>query len=165
MSKQIYDPAWERYGFDQRDEFLKTIGFMSYPDYLASDLWGDIRNRLCALDCRPGFPVTYCTICSSRVGLCWHHVHYAPSVMVGNFHIGRHASRSDGGILKQEPVIRLCNECHMNIHHKDGKWIPSIVDINRRMTIVSDFVRSEFLSIEEFEKHLGDECVQYGFSS
>lgn len=72
----------------------KALGFKSYKDYLASDMWKDKKKLMLSL-----YPS--CQKCDSNIGLNVHHKNY---YSVGN----------EG----QEDLIVLCFKCHEEEHGK-----------------------------------------------
>ena len=98
----------EHFGsFEQRDKDLRTLGFASYSEYLASDLWAWIRTRRTA-----GQAKDECRWCHSTTGLVWHHRVYWPPVLAGSWSNAR------------QYVVRVCSECHHRIHKHGGEWLP-----------------------------------------
>jgi len=85
-----------------RNTRLPFIGYLNYQDYLASDEWVAIRNRVLTRN-----PV--CACCdnpSSQV----HHHSYDNSVLMG---------------LVDELLIPICRTCHESIElHEDGQKRP-----------------------------------------
>lgn len=73
-----------------RDVFLYSLGFDSYKEYLASDLWKSIRERVYAKRGRQ------CTLCW-RVARYLHHQSYAPAVLLGE---------------DINPILPICYICH-----------------------------------------------------
>lgn len=102
--------------FTAKDDFVKAIGFASYADYLTSDLWAWIRNSLMQSEA-----ASYCRVCESATGLCWHHRDYSIAILAGNF-----TSSSD-------VVVRLCNDCHKAIHVEESNFINDLRIVDLRL--------------------------------
>lgn len=125
--------------FQERDEFLRLIGFSSYEEYLQSALWEWIRTQL-ALG-----GMDKCAACNSRVGLVWHHRNYDPATLVGN--LGIAFSEADvkqlirGAEYNQIPpamllsgIVRLCTPCHHAVHFTDkGDYVDSLDAVDARL--------------------------------
>lgn len=69
-----------------------------YNDYMASDMWQDIRERVFRRD------EYKCRKCGTAKNLCVHHITYE--------HLGYE---------KGADLITLCKECHKKVHEKDLK--------------------------------------------
>ena len=84
--------------YQQRDDVLKTIGFASYREYLASPLWQSIRRRLFAV----------CKICPcGNEATEFHHRTYKKRYLLGR-----------GKIHKF--ITPICRDCHQRIEF-DGE--------------------------------------------
>ena len=103
--------------FAERDKNLRLLGFGSYDQYLASDLWDWIKSQL------QKTANGYCWCCRASMGLQWHHRNYDLPTLAGNF--------SDGMFS----VIQLCQKCHMTIHCEDGVWF-SMDRVEERMSVL-----------------------------
>lgn len=107
--------------FQERDDALAQLGFASYSDYLASDLWQWVRGLL--KDKRE------CQACKCTTGLAWHHRDYSIPILVGNF--------------CDDSIVRLCNKCHNAIHQEDGHWF-DMEEVDRRfIQLTKDFNRCD----------------------
>lgn len=88
----------------KRNKTLRLLGFASYADYLASDLWKQIRLKVLRRD------NWRCCACGQRA---WevHHRHYKPEAMLGD---------------NLNPLHSICPQCHRHIEvYPDGskvKW-------------------------------------------
>ena len=80
-----------------RNEVLKKIGFMSYAEYLESQLWKVIREAKLAVD--PG-----CEICGVPAQAI-HHISYKYSALVGK---------------NRRALVSICNDCHNKIEFTEG---------------------------------------------
>lgn len=88
--------------YDERDRFIRDIGFSSYRDYLASDLWRSIRARVYAAKGRK------CVLCPQDASQL-HHDRY-------------HANDLLGKTL--EFIHPLCEMCHKRIEFdEDGRKV------------------------------------------
>jgi hypothetical protein len=83
--------------YEVRSESLKQLGFESYADYLKSDLWRGIRQRVLDRD------ENHCWCCPKKARQV-HHKSYALAVMEGK---------------DLEPLISICRGCHKHIEFKD----------------------------------------------
>lgn len=116
-NRQVNEPetASQISVFSERDRTLQSIGFMSYADYLQSDLWDWLKTTL-----REDPTSKQCWCCKSPTGLVWHHRNYGIAVLIGNF-------------SNSPPVIiRLCSECHKAIHSDENQWFDMEI-VERRM--------------------------------
>lgn len=86
--------------FDKREraDSLRRLGFVSYKQYLASDLWKSIRQRV--LD-RDGGKCVRCQKPAKTV----HHPHYSYDVMRGE---------------RIEALTSACGGCHESCGHSGG---------------------------------------------
>lgn len=135
--------------FAERDAILKLIGFESYEQYLASDLWHWIRcSVLRSIDDK-------CECCLTTSGLCLHHRDYSLPVLCGNF----------SNVHRK--IVRVCNECHLAIHSDGKQWFDMQITDERFQVLVGraplvsrgGFDRSELpVSVEKSEF---DEWVRY----
>lgn len=79
--------------YQQRNALLREMGYPTYADYLASDLWQTIRRRVLAAH-------RYnCGLCSGRA-VQVHHIRYTREAILGQ------------GITHFVPVCRSCHERH-----------------------------------------------------
>lgn len=108
--------------FKARDEYLKLFKFSSYEEYLASDLWAWIRERLMA-----SAGAAKCRCCKSTTGLVWHHTSYEPHVLVGNFSVS------------EEAVVRVCSRCHSLIHFDSSGALVTLEQSRQRLQAMHDY--------------------------
>lgn len=83
----------------QRDEVLRTLGYASYDDYLAGDLWKSLRRRVFERD------HYLCRLCD-RGGYVVYYLSYSMKVLGGH----------DLGCL-----TTLCHKCHDVVEFSGGK--------------------------------------------
>lgn len=101
--------------YTQRSKTLVEIGFNSYPEYLASDLWRSIRASILHRDNRK------CRMCSKQATEV-HHASYAKDVMLGENH----------GLLAS-----VCNDCHCVIERNSDGTKTLLTEANRRFGILA----------------------------
>lgn len=103
-------PSWypgldpSRAGYLARNAMLRDLGFGSYLDYLASDLWARIRRSFLPRNAR-------CAICRVRSASQVHHFDYTPQNLAG---------------IDQHLMAPVCGACHHQIEfHDDGskRWL------------------------------------------
>lgn len=80
--------------YGDRNSLLVTLGFLTYQDYLSSDLWLSILKRCFRLK------GTVCTLCKRKKASVVHHVAYSKKVLLG---------------LDMKPLFPLCQGCHVKI--------------------------------------------------
>jgi hypothetical protein len=87
--------------YDQRDEILREIGFASYAEYLASDLWKSIYGRVMTRTRR------VCMRCG-RGARHVHHTKYTRENLLGH---------------DRRTLWPVCTRCHRFFHNslKDGQ--------------------------------------------
>jgi hypothetical protein len=85
---------WDDYKV--RAEVVIELGFSSYQDYLASELWSGIRNAVMDRDCKT------CGICR-RPATHVHHLRYTKTVLLG---------------LNLDQLVCLCARCHKRLEFK-----------------------------------------------
>ena len=86
--------------YNQRNELLVNLGFLSYVDYLSSELWAEIRNAILVRD------DGRCRVCKNRASVV-HHIDYSEETMRGDLFDG---------------LVAVCHGCHEKIEFdKDGK--------------------------------------------
>lgn len=94
--------------YAKRARALKRIGFASYADYLASDLWKKVREiifRLKGKICRCGRPATQL-----------HHQHYAKCDLTGK---------------RTKHIHPICGNCHTDIEFAmDGTKL-DLIEVRR----------------------------------
>lgn len=85
--------------YSERDRFLRSIGYLSYREYLASLLWQSIRSTASK------FLGKVCRLCGA-VATCVHHMYYTESILLGRSYKG---------------LTPLCDSCHRNVEfYSDG---------------------------------------------
>lgn len=98
-----------------RNELLKELGYPTYKDYLASDLWQKIRRRVLG---RYRHKCQSCGKLATEV----HHKHYSRKVLTGQHIIGLKA---------------ICSACHREIEFENGEKV-DVVTANRRMRAIGE---------------------------
>lgn len=93
--------------YANRDAILRAIGFASYPDYLASPLWSEIRTRI--LDRDEGL----CRLCNAPA-VSVHHITYRKDVLIGK---------------NDSQLASICRGCHKSIEFDLGKKLTSTTKI------------------------------------
>lgn len=96
--------------YQTRTENLKKLGFDSYKEYLASDLWRTIRQSVMDRD-------KCCRTCR-KPAYTAHHVTYSLEVLKGED-------------LSQ--LISTCKGCHYDCEFEDGKKLVSTTKIAKRL--------------------------------
>lgn len=94
-----------------RNLTLSEMGFASYADYLASDLWQQIRRQVLMK-----YPLCY--ICSQNTATVVHHMTYHKTVL--------DATRLSG-------LISLCRDCNHRIEFGAKGHKRSLKQANRRL--------------------------------
>jgi|3_EtaG_2_1085321.scaffolds.fasta_scaffold22079_5 hypothetical protein len=85
--------------YHERDDLLRELGYPSYQDYLASDLWQSIRSKV--LNKAKG----KCSICRRRAFQV-HHTEYSRECLEGN---------------QPKSLYAICGRCHEDIEFdRDG---------------------------------------------
>lgn len=87
--------------YESRDYYLQLIGFNSYRDYLASDLWKKVRQKVFAIKGRK------CHLCGAEATALHHHRYYLNELL------GRRR-----GLKFIDPI---CGECHESIEFDGGR--------------------------------------------
>lgn len=98
--------------YEQRDYLLKTIGFNSYAEYLASDLWKAIRSKVLSRDRKK------CLVCQERATEV-HHTDYELRTLKG---------------LNNECLKSICSICHTWIEFDNGSKV-SLREANSRISL------------------------------
>lgn len=111
-ARQQLDPCRgaEPRTYAERDSVLRSMGFKSYPAYLASELWSSIRARVIDRDLK-------CRICNGKGSSC-HHVSYSKDALNGD---------------DIDFIIYTCKSCHKHIEFRGERKRPFIQ--SRRITI------------------------------
>jgi hypothetical protein len=147
----------EDHPFAARDMFLRLMGFASYDAYLKSDLWASIVGRLSELKL-----AKECSRCGARYGLVWHHRRYTLDVLAGNFPVfdgeklhNPNPYRSEDELKAiNNPVVRICSNCHEFIHFASGKWIADLSRVDHRLRHGSD--DSRYAEFDKFAEGGGE---------
>lgn len=82
------------YQYGSRNEVLLALGYSSYEDYLGSELWAGIRERVLTRDGHK------CRLCDKRAATCIHHIDYSRETMLGE---------------KIDLMYSLCYGCHQRL--------------------------------------------------
>lgn len=109
MARRKRDRGGKTYG--ARDVNLRTIGFASYADYLASPLWQAIRARFIG----KGRQCLRCGRPATEV----HHKRYSVDVLRG-------ASSGAG-------LIAVCHECHKRCEFREDGSKVTLKEANSRL--------------------------------
>jgi 5-methylcytosine-specific restriction endonuclease McrA len=103
-----YDRGESVNTYYHRDELLKKLGYQSYAQYLTSELWKQIREKVLQEKGQT------CTLCSSKATVI-HHNSYCEKALTGEY-------------LTQ--MFPLCFKCHHIIEHtSDGKKRTRFLDV------------------------------------
>ena len=88
-------------GYKERNEILAELGFLSYQDYLDSELWKVIRKHILDRD------YYYCRgkLCNQRTNVV-HHFTYNRPTLLG---------------LSPYTLITLCRDCHKKVEYANGE--------------------------------------------
>ena len=81
--------------YEKRDEFLTTLNYENYNEYLSSPLWKRIRADVAS-------QTPYCQCCGSIKGLRVHHSQYTLENLKGESH---------------KYLLVVCKECHSRLHN------------------------------------------------
>ena len=96
--------------YDRRNAILAEMGFVSYKEYLASDLWKKIRRTvLCDGNA--------CLVCGKRANQV-HHTKYTLANLSGE---------------SLEGMVPICRECHQNIEFNRKQQKVSLFNANRKL--------------------------------
>lgn len=131
--------------YQQRDAVLRTMGFSSYAEYLASPLWRSIRARL--------FKVCDQCPCGKKAEQA-HHRTYKRRYLEGR-----------GKIHKF--ITPICGECHEEIEFEGGEklslgWANSKLDAIRDEAESRGIILPRATRIKRKSKKLGDNSSQNG---
>lgn len=85
-------------GYHSRNSYLKNMGFASYQDYLASDIWKGIREQVYATK------GSLCFTCSGAATVL-HHLRYSREDLLGE---------------TLENIVPLCRTCHHEFEFSAG---------------------------------------------
>lgn len=99
------------HGYKRRDESLAILRFESYQEYLQSELWASIRQRVLRLT------KGNCRCCRIQRATQIHHRHYSISVMSGE---------------DIKSLIPLCAACHRYAEFDDGNKV-GLATANKRL--------------------------------
>lgn len=121
--------------YKQRDEVLKSIGFSSYKEYLASSLWKSIRARVLRefSTCQCGKPATQV-----------HHRSYKKRYLLGKGKLR----------LAMKPI---CYDCHKQIEF-DGDRKTSLGRANAKFAEIARAARENGVAIPS--KHFAKQRTQ-----
>lgn len=114
MSVTIHDPEIEK-----RDRAIKRIGLPSYSDYLKSELWRSIKERVYRKKGR------LCVLCGKKAS-CVHHNLYGYKTLCG---------------LNLKPLHPLCLDCHQGLHYTGKQYVPLKVARARFWSIMEGSAR------------------------
>lgn len=98
LSRQDQQNFQREYG--KRARILEGLGFDSYADYLASDLWKSIRGRVLARS-------RQCRVCRRRASHV-HHERYTRAVLLGE---------------TLQFLVPLCGRCHHDIEFRSSDHV------------------------------------------
>jgi len=120
--------------YKQRDEVLKSIGFSSYKEYLASNLWKSIRARVLRefSTCQCGKPATQV-----------HHRSYKKRYLLGRGKLR----------LAMKPI---CEDCHKQIEF-DGDQKTSLGRANAKLADIAKAAKESGVVIPA--KHFAKQSV------
>lgn len=97
--------------YKERNLILRGIGFASYADYLASDLWKGIRRRVLALHGK-------CSRCRKKASRV-HHTAYDYDTMAG---------------INLTKLRAVCNHCHEQAEFKENGQKSTLQEANVRLS-------------------------------
>jgi hypothetical protein len=95
--------------YEYRDKVLLRMGFASYREYLNSDLWQSIRDRVLSENKK-------CRCCKVNDSQCVHHHDYKQHTLKGKTLRG---------------LVALCNECHVEIEYRGKRKLTDQQEIYR----------------------------------
>jgi hypothetical protein len=111
---------------------LKHLGFQSYQEYLQSDLWKSIRERVLVRDNR------ICKACNAQANTV-HHLIYNFKVLSGEF---------------DDALVALCIDCHKRIEFDRNDKKRDLKHANQVLKSLLGNKRKRFLSAREIESQL-----------
>lgn len=121
--KKRWANGYDMANYHERDSLLRSFGFASYSDYLASDMWRQIRS-----DMLQRYP---------RCVLCWsppevvHHIRYNAGALLG---------------LERSSLVCLCNQCHETIEIDPDGNKRGLEDANSELfRLANDLGRTSFV--------------------
>ena len=97
--------------YRERNELLRSMGYPSYTDYLASDLWKRIRRKVFAR-------TTACEVCGTQKATQVHHRSYIRPVLTGH---------------RLDLLVACCRTCHETCEF-DGTRKAGMSETNTRMS-------------------------------
>lgn len=97
--------------YTERNQILKSLGFVSYAEYLQSDLWSKIRARVLSA---AGHRCHGCKGHANEV----HHRSYCLEVLVGR---------------NLAPLVAICRKCHKQIEFDQQSNKTSLAHANGRL--------------------------------
>lgn len=86
--------------YARRNRVLAKIGFSGYKEYLASDLWASIKERVFSRDSG------LCQVCHQKPAYTVHHVTYSEAVLLGK---------------DISQLMSVCRGCHHHAELKNGR--------------------------------------------
>lgn len=95
------------HNYTDRRVLLRLLGFATYQDYLNSDLWKEIRERVFALKGRE------CFLCS-KLATQAHHNRYNLNTLRGK---------------RLKHIFPVCGQCHHSIEFKGGEKVFEIAKV------------------------------------
>lgn len=90
---------------------LTALGFKDYREYLASDLWANIRRGIVERHAR-------CQVCRKNRSYTGHHVSYTTAVLAGED-------------LSQ--LVAVCRGCHYRVEFRDDVKLTNTVEMHGRL--------------------------------
>lgn len=127
-------PQKSKLGYSNRKNVLSEIGYDRYADYLASELWKEIRSK--KLQESP-----YCMVCAQKASQV-HHFCYFDVVLCG---------------CASDMLIPICEDCHIEIEF-DGEQKRSLESAQRFLirklnetgrSVVADRIMSVFRKLKK----------------
>jgi len=97
--------------YDRRNNRLSELGYLNYQDYLKSDDWKQLKNKI-LLDNEK------CWCCLIRKSYTLHHTDYSFETLLG---------------LRLGALIPICEHCHKHIEFDDDGNKLTIHKVNKRM--------------------------------
>lgn len=98
--------------YEKRRSALKSIGFATYPEYLSSETWANVKSRVMERDHRQ------CRLCNASEAYTAHHMKYTVAALAGD---------------DISEIYSICKSCHYYIEFDGEKKLTNPGVISDRM--------------------------------
>lgn len=105
---------WDAYGV--REQALRAMGFSSYKEYLASDLWKGIRSRRLSIS-------DGCSCCDNKADVV-HHDTYHEKLLRGD------------QLAVERDLYPLCHGCHLKVEFSGDRkrsWQEAVIKFRQML--------------------------------